>query len=183
MSRAIAHPADARRPRVSPLLALVLLVACRRAPETVPVPSERAYCWWASQYVSVAPAWVAARFETALQSAGFARVQKGASADSAWAVAGPSAARGARGAELYAFRAVAYPAADSARCAWRGMRDAPLVHRPAGAGSCFHTDVSIYAPRRGSAAGDSAGAGGGVLAICGEVYKVALEGLERLERR
>ena len=144
---------------------------------------ERAYCWWTSQYVAVAPAWVAARFENALRSVGFAPVEKGTDADSAWAMAGPSSVRHIRGDALYAFRVVAYPAMDSVRCAWRGVPSALLAKRPAEARSCFHTDLSIYAPRRGWIAQDSLHAGGRVLAICGEVYKVALDGLERLERR
>jgi hypothetical protein len=169
--------------RAAPLLALLIATSCRRRPETAPVPSERHYCWWTSRYLAVAPAWVAARFENALQTVGFTRVEKGASTDSAWALAGPSTILGIQGAALFGFRAVAYPAADSLHCAWRGMANAPLVKRPAGAQSCFHTDVSIYAPRRGWAAQDSTDASGRVLHICGEAYKVALEGLERLERR
>jgi hypothetical protein len=183
VSRAIARPVDVRRTRVWPLLALALATTCRRAPETTPVPSESAYCWWTARYLAVAPAWVAARFEHALQTVGFTRVEKGASADSTWATAGPSTVQGIHGSALFAFRAVAFPAADSARCAWRGIASAPLVKRPAGAQSCFHTDVWIYAPRRGWTAQDSAAASGRVLHLCGEVYKVALEGLERLERR
>jgi hypothetical protein len=165
--------------RVGLLCSLLGTASCRRHLETAPSPAERGYCWWTAQYLAVAPAWVASRFENALSSLGLANVRKRIDADSAWASAGPSPISGAPEKATYRFLAVAYSAADSLHCAWRGIASAPRVKRPIAALSCFRTDVLIYAPRDGWTANDSINAGSRVLSLCGDVYRVALAGLER----
>jgi hypothetical protein len=178
-----------KKPRVlNAARALVLsgllgLVGCRRQPEMALVPVDRGYCWWTAQYVGVAPAWVASRFENALSSLGLTPVRKHIDADSAWASGGPSPIPGAPQDVVYGFQAVAYSAADSFHCAWKGTASAPQIRRPVGALSCFRTDVVIYAPRHGWSASDSTSAGTRMLSLCTDVYKVALAGLERLDAR
>jgi hypothetical protein len=162
---------------------LLGMVGCRRQPAIAPVPTEQGYCWWTTQYLAVAPAWVASRFENALSALGLGRVRKEIHADSAWASGGPSMIRGAPQDVTYGFQVVAYPAADSLHCAWRGVPDAPKIRRPLGALSCFRTHWYLYVPSQASAAWDSTTSATRVLSLCGEIYKVALAGLERLDAR
>ena len=44
---------------------------CRHLIDLEPVPAMRPHCWWTSQYVAVAPVWLASRFESALAANGF----------------------------------------------------------------------------------------------------------------
>ena len=164
-------------------LLLLLIAGCGRQPHIAPVPTEEGYCFWNAQYLAVAPTWVAARFEDALSSLGFSGVRKRIDADSAWVSGGPSSIRNIPSTEIYAFQAIAYSAADTVRCAWRGVPDAPTPKRPLGALSCFRSNWYLYAPAQGLAAPDSTRSGARALALCAEIYKVALAGLERLEAR
>src|SRR5688572_33308207 len=107
-------------------VALVATGTCRHPPEMAPVPSERRHCWWTAEYLSVAPVWVASRFANALPSVGITNVTKETGPDSAWAFGGPAPVQGMVREITFAFRAVAYPATDSVRCAWRGTADAPV---------------------------------------------------------
>lgn len=137
------------------------------------------HCWWTSQYVPVAAVWVAARFQAALVRDGYPNARWHRDADSAWAFAGPPGLSADKPA--YGFRMVAFAAGDSAGCAWRGTADAPIARRPAGAQSCFHANVLIYAPTHGWAAPkDSDVASGGIIARCGDVYRDAIGDLARL---
>ncbi len=162
-------------------VAAVLLFGsgCHRRPRTVPMPFERTYCWWSSEYVPVAPVWVASRFAESLRAAGFSHVEAERNADSAWVLAGPAAVAGGPSGTQYSFRVIAHPASDSVACTWRGTPDAPIARRPVGAVSCFHTDVSMYAPVRGWNTADTAAAGSRLLPLCGQIYRGALAGLER----
>lgn len=139
------------------------------------------YCWWTSRYVAAAPALVVSQFQTGLLAAGFTNAHWQRNPDSAWAVAGPSPLPDSPAGVTYAFRAVAYAANDSTRCAWRGMADAPVVRRPVGAESCFHTNLFIIAPRGGWTKADSVAARSRILPVCGTVYASALAGLELLK--
>jgi hypothetical protein len=163
--------------------ALLGMVGCRRQPAIAPVPSEQGYCWWTAQYLAVAPAWVASRFENALSTLGLGPVRKEIHADSAWASGGPSLIPGAPRDVKYGFQAIAYSAADSVRCAWRGVPSAPKIRRPVGALSCFRTHWYAYAPSQGWAASDSINSATRALSLCAGIYKVALAGLERLDTR
>ncbi len=163
------------------VFALVVGSGCHRAVSIEPLPTEQEYCWWASQYVTAPPALLAAQFQEGLSAAGFSKARWQRSPDSAWAVAGPTALPNSPATATYAFRAVAYAANDSTRCAWRGMPDAMVIRRPAAAVSCFHTEVFILAPRNGWARADSVAAGERVLPLCGVVYGSALAGLELLK--
>ena len=139
------------------------------------------YCWWTSQYVAAVPALLVSQFQDGLIAAGFTHAHWQRSPDSAWAVAGPTALPNSPPGATYAFRAVAYAASDSTRCAWRGMPDATVTRRPAAAMTCFHTDVFIIGPRTGWTSADSVAARERNLPICGAVYASALAGLELLK--
>jgi hypothetical protein len=162
-------------------IAVVPLLSCRVVTRADPQPAERTYCWWSSQYVAVAPIWIASRFRQALDSIGFRGVRADRDADSAWAVTSPTAFGQSGSAPLFSFRVVAFPASASANCQWRGAPDAPITRPPAGSAACFHTTVLIYPPRRAWASEDSAAAGSRVLSLCDNVYRSALAGLERLK--
>ena len=164
--------------------AFMLVIAssgCHHRPTVELLPSRETYCWWSSQYVSEAPVSVASRFQGALVATGFANARWMRSPDSAWATGGPSVLASSPAGAMYGFRAVAYSARDTTNCAWRGNSDAPVARRPAGAESCFHTNVVIYRPRRGWSADDSDIAESRILPLCGQVYSSALAGLERLQ--
>jgi hypothetical protein len=165
------------------LCSLLGMAGCRGQAEIAPLPSEGGYCWWTAQYLAVAPVWVASRFENALSSIGLERVRKHIDADSAWASGGPSLIRAAPRNVVYRFQAVAYSARDSLHCAWRGVPSVPRIRRPVGALSCFRTEWHIYAPREAWTASDSTDVATQALSLCGQVYKIALAGLELLEAR
>ncbi len=163
------------------VFALILGSGCHRPAQVEPLGTVQNYCWWASQYVTAAPALLVSQFQDGLIAAGFTKARWQRSPDSAWAVAGPSALPNSPPGATYAFRAVAYPANDSTRCAWRGMPDATVIRRPVGAESCFHTNLFIIAPRNGWTTTDSIAANARTLPICGAVYASALAGLELLK--
>ena len=163
------------------MLALVIGSACHHPPRGEPVATVQTYCWWASQYVAASPALLVSQFQDGLIAAGFTNAHWQRSPDSAWAVAGPTALPNSSPGVTYAFRAVAYAASDSTRCAWRGMPDATVIRRPLGAESCFHTNIYIIAPRNGWTKADSIAARERDLPLCGTVYASALAGLELLK--
>lgn len=163
------------------LFIAIVGAACHRQPNLEPIPAAQTYCWWSSQYVSVSPVLLASQFQSALVAAGFANAHWVRNGDSAWTTAGPSHLAGSSGGATYGFRVVAYLARDEVNCAWRGNSDAPVARRPVGAESCFHTNVFVYAPTKGSAGRDSAMARDPILPLCGKVYQSALAGVERLE--
>jgi hypothetical protein len=162
-------------------LILSVCAGCHSHGAPEPLLVERAYCWWTTRYVSVAPAWVAGRFQTALQELGFVAVKTQLGGDSVWVTTAPSAISGGPEDVRYSFRAVAFPVTNSIACSWRGMPSAPIAPRPAGAQSCYHTDVLIYAMTRAHSAADSAAAGDRIIPLCGDVFKSALAGLDQLE--
>lgn len=168
-----------RSPRT--ILAFAVSIGCHRPAQVAPLATVQTYCWWASQYVAAAPALLVSQFEDGLTAAGFTNAHWRRSPDSAWAVAGPSALPNSPPGTTYAFRAVAYTASDSTRCAWRGMPDATVIRRPVGAESCFHTNFFIIAPRNGWTTADSIAANARTLPVCGTVYASALAGLEILK--
>jgi hypothetical protein len=163
------------------VLALVLGNGCHRPARVEPLATVQTYCWWASQYVTAAPALLVSQFQEGLIAAGFTNAHWQRSPDSAWAVAGPTALPNSPPGATYAFRVVAYAASDSTRCAWRGMPDATVIRRPVGAESCFHTALFIIAPRNGWTQADSVAARKRDLPVCGTVYASALAGLELLK--
>ena len=160
--------------RSSIIATLVFLAGCHHPTATAPRPFRQTYCWWASQYVAAPPVTLASHFQQALVGAGFTDARWARAADSAWAAGGPAHLAGMPAAALVAFRVVAFAARDSASCAWIGMTGAMVVRRPAGAESCFHTDVTLLGAPGRLTADDSAQAEGRLLAICGAVYGPAL---------
>jgi hypothetical protein len=164
------------------VMAVVMLATagCRARTHVLPEPADCTYCWWTSQYVGVAPVWVAFRFQQALDSLGFTNPRVGRDADSAWAFADPTPVpRTANSA--YGFRVVVFPAADSTNCGWRGTADAPVARAPAGALSGFHTTLLIFPKGRPWPSHDSVAAGSRGVSLCADVYRLALAGLERLQ--
>jgi hypothetical protein len=170
-----------KRATCTTFVALALGGGCHRAAPVEPLHTVQTHCWWTSQYVAASPALLVSQFQTGLSAAGFTNARWQRSPDSAWAVAGPTVLPNAPAMATYAFRAVAYPANDSTRCAWRGTPDAPVMRRPAGAQSCFHTGLFIITPRGGWTKADSVAAGNRILPVCGTVYASALAGLELLK--
>src|SRR5437867_12528079 len=78
-----------RRGRFS-IRAVLLFIAsmgCHPRTHPAPVPFERTYCWWTTEYATVSPTWIAARFQSALQTIGFPNVRAGRGTDTAWASA------------------------------------------------------------------------------------------------
>jgi hypothetical protein len=163
-----------------PLLAIPI-GGCHRTVELAPAPVANTYCWWASQYVSIAPVFVAEYFNRGLADAGFERVKWSRNADSAWTIAGPQRIERSGTSALYTFRVVAHPAAETVECAWRGVPNADVIRRPRGAQSCFHTQVVVVMPRDGFQSGDSAMARDYILPLCGDAYRKSLAGVELLE--
>ena len=139
---------------------------------------EQGYGWGWSQYGSESPAPLVARFQHAFAAIGLSDAIWKRSSDSAWASTGLSRLPSSPVGALYAFRVVAFNANDSVGCGWRGNADAPIAKRPLGAVGCFHTAVSIVAPRQGWVRNDSLAATGRVLQLCGEVYHTALAGTD-----
>ena len=167
--------------RLTTLLIGLLSVGCRHRANVEPLSVAQTHCWWSSQYLSVAPVWVASRFQQSLTAAGFPDARSGHDADSAWATAALARFADAPPGLLYGFRVVAYAAGDSARCAWRGMRDAPIARRPAGAESCFHTGVFVYSAGASRLVADTNAVTSYVLPLCGKIYAVALGDLPILK--
>src|SRR5438045_9568475 len=65
----------------------VLVSGCHHRPNVEPMLLEQTYCWWSSQYLSVAQVWVASRFQESLTAAGFPWASSAHDADRAWASA------------------------------------------------------------------------------------------------
>ncbi|HZJ01162.1 MAG TPA: hypothetical protein VFD22_10920 [Gemmatimonadaceae bacterium] len=162
-------------------LVAIPIGGCHRPVALAPTPVANTYCWWASQYVSISPAFVAEYFNRGLGDAGFANVKWSRNADSAWAIAGPQRIERSGTSALYTFRVVAHPATETTECAWRGAPDADVIRRPRGAQSCFHTQVVVVMPRDGFQSGDSSMARSYILPLCGDVYRSSLAGLELLK--
>jgi len=162
------------------LTVALLAAGCRHHVEPEPLPAMRPHCWWNSQYLAVAPVWVASRFESAMESGGYPNPRMLRDADSAWATANPRPAVSSNG-PAYSFRVVAYPASDSVACAWRGVADAPIARKPAGALTCFHVNALIYRPTGGWTPADSEASRGRVLSLCGDLYKEAVGDLVKLK--
>ncbi len=165
---------------ILPLLALPI-GGCHRNVELAPAPVADTHCWWASQYVSISPSFVAEYFNRGLSDTGFANVKWSRNADSAWTIAGPQRMEPSGTSALYTFRVVAHPATNTVACAWRGAPNADVIRRPRGAQSCFHTEVVVVMPRDGFQSGDSAMARSYILPLCGDVYHSSLAGLELLK--
>ena len=159
----------------------VLIISCHHRPNVEPMLLEQTYCWWSSQYLSVAPVWVASRFQESLTAAGFPRARSAHDADSAWATANLARFADAPAGTMYGFRIVAYAASDTARCAWRGVRDAPVARRPIGAESCLHTNVFIYSDGQTRRSADTDTMTSYVFPLCGKIYHLALGELEILK--
>lgn len=162
-------------------LALVALISCHHSPRVELTLARQTHCWWTSEYVAQRPTLVAWAFERAFANAGFSNARSQANADSAWATAGPAHIGQTASNAQYAFRVVAYSARDSVSCAWRGAPQADAVRRPAGAESCFHTNLFIYRPQKGWTESDSVAASDRVLPLCGDIYKAAMPQLERVK--
>ena len=162
------------------LASALLAGGCHHRIDLEPMPAMRPHCWWTSQYVAVAPVWLASRFEGALAANGYPNARMRRDGDSAWATSDPrpgiSSTRPA-----YSFRVVAYSANDSAACAWRGTADAPVSRKPAGAQACFHANALIYRPADGWTPADSDAAGSRTIAMCSELYREAIGDLVKLK--
>ena len=159
----------------------ILALGCHHRPALEPVPVAQAYCWWSSQYASVAPVWIASRFQESMAAAGFPNSRARHDGDSAWATADLARFADSPAGMLYRFRVVAHPANDETGCAWRGMPDAPIARRPTGAESCFHTNLVVYHDRRAATPSDTNSATSYTLPLCGKIYGAALGGLELLK--